>query len=214
VAADDGYLNQPNASAIVSAESGLGAFSLASSGDSAVLVSLAPGSYTVQASPGPASLGDGTALVEVWDADVLTGVSTSTLVANFSALGVVGQGPGALTLGFVIGGSGAQEIYLHGVGPELAQFGILDAASAVGINLYDAFGNLLATGSGFAAASDAGQLQSASSSLGDISLSNSNDSAVLVSLMPGAYTVNIAPGSGVAGSVALIEGYDADALAH
>ena len=99
------------------------------------------------------------------------------------------------------------------MGPDLAQFGITGAASAVGINLFDAFGNLLATDSGFAGASDAGQLQSVSSSLGDISLSNSSDSAVLVSLAPGAYTVSIAPGTGVAGSVALLEGYDADALA-
>jgi hypothetical protein len=211
LASNDGYLNGSNSDAVASTAANLGAFSLSSAGDSAVLLTLAPGAYTVQGVPGANDSGDGTALVEVYDADVLTGGSGSTLVLNMAACGAVGQGQGSLCLGFVIAGDVPMDIFLHGVGPDLADFGVPNAASAVGLAVFDSSGDLIESNNGFSSSSDSGDLQATSADLDDISLSNPNDSAMILTLTPGAYSVIVTGGGSSAGSVALVEGFDLDA---
>jgi len=41
---------------------------------------------------------DGVMLAAVYDADLLTGVSTNVLIANFLACGAVGQGDGTISI--------------------------------------------------------------------------------------------------------------------
>jgi len=212
VASNNGYETAGNAADIENAASALGAFPLAQGGDSAILTTLAPGTYTLEASPASPGQADGVALAEVYDADLLTGASTSTLIANFSACGAIGQGDGALTLGFVIGGTSAENIYFHGLGPDLAAYGIPNPASAVGFSLYDGNGNLIESSSSPASGSDSVGLQSVASSVGDIAATNPSDSAMLVPLAPGAYSVVISDTSDPATDVALIEGYNVTSM--
>lgn len=214
VASNDGYLTGANSDTVAADATAVGAFPLTQAGDSALVLTLAPGSYSVQASPGASASTDGAALIEVYDADSVAGSGGSTLIANFSAIGAVGQGAGSLQLGFVLSGGSEQNILLQGVGPDLASYGIGNAAGAVGVAIYDGNGNFIQSNNGFMNAGDASTMQSLSASLTGMPLTDPSDSAMLVSLNPGSYTVTVSAPTAAPTSVALVQGYTVDSLAQ
>ena len=104
--------------------SAVGAFSFpALSRDAAALAALSPqisSSYTLRATSSAAN-DAGAVLSEIYD----RGNSDGRLV-NVSGRGLIGRGLNSLVLGFVISGTAPKTLLIRAVGPGLAQFGIMD----------------------------------------------------------------------------------------
>jgi len=225
-----GYLTDPQltllsgSSAVASASSWsssmsaafakVGAFSLpAGSHDAALLETLAPGPYTAQVVS--STTNSGVALAEVYDAD--SGAPTDRLI-NLSARAFVGTGTNILIGGFVIGGSTPQTVIIRGDGPSLSGFGLSGALSSTTLTLSDGTGTI-ATNSGWSAATTVGSAATGgivvqpltaalSAKVGAFALAaNSNDSAIVATLPPGAYTAQLS-GSGASTGVGLVEIYE------
>jgi hypothetical protein len=178
-----------------------GAFSLPSnSADSALLVSEADGAYTAQVDALSGSPGD--ALAEVYDADA--GTPTQHLL-NLSVRGSVATGPGILIGGFVITGNSSEKVLLRGIGPGLASFGLAGILASPQLTLLDSNGNVMATNKGWGG--DA-TLSAIFAQVGAFPLSPaSEDTAIVATLAPGNYTVQLAGVSDTTG-IGLLEIYE------
>ncbi len=193
-------------SAISSEDSAVGAFPFSnpSSHDSALLENLQSGSYTAQVA---GQSGDtGVALVEVYDATPEGALSqASPHLINISARVQVGSGDNILIAGFVIGGSTSETLLIRASGPALVPFGVPGTLPDPQLRLYSG-SSLLGTSNGWF-----GNLaiSNAASSVGGFAWNDptSHDSAILVTLPPGAYTAQVSGESGDTG-VALIELYE------
>jgi hypothetical protein len=179
----------------------LGAFALpVGSANAALLPSLPAGSYTaiVEGAGGTT----GIALAEIYDADA--GNATGRLV-SLSARGNTGPGANVLTGGFAISGAGAETVLLRGIGPALANFGVPGVVARPVLTLFNSAGIPLATNSGWGGGADlAGifrQVQAFDLPAG------SADAAMVVTLAPDDYTVQVAGAGGTSG-VALVEIYE------
>jgi glycogen operon protein len=191
---------------IASAASAVGAFPWASSSshDSALLESSPAGAYTAQIAG--QSNDTGVALAEVYDATPAgTYTPADPRLVNISARVQVGSGGNILIAGFVIGGSTAETILVRASGPALAAFGVAGPLSDPQLKLYSG-STLLGSNDGWGG--DA-EIVRAAASVGAFQWSNplSNDSAILVTLSPGAYTAQVSGASGDSG-VALVEVYE------
>ena len=172
----------------------LGAFALpAGSVDAAVVVSLAPGNYSVQV--GDDSARGGSVLTEIYTAE---SVATATLV-NLAARAPVAAGR-PLIGGFVVTGDAGtvQRLLLRGVGPGLAKFGVAGALADPVIKVYNSAGALVASNDNWSGADIA--------ALAPFALdAASKDAALVYSFTPGAYTLEVST-TGTAGE-ALAEIY-------
>ncbi len=169
-----------------------------SSFESALVVTLSPGSYTALVTPSAGS-GSGVGLVEVYELD---GAGSATAV-NVSTRGFVGTGENVLIGGFVIGGSTSRRIVIRALGPTLASAGVSGALANPSLQLNNAAGVQIAANDNWAADPNAALL----TSLG-LAPGNSAEAATVVTLAPGAYTV-IVRGVNSGTGVALVEVYDA-----
>lgn len=130
---------------------------------------------------------------------------------NVSARGTTGSADGAVTDGFVIGGSGSDSLLLRGVGPSLAAFGLSNAISAAQLVLFNGQQQQVASNDGWMNNPDSGSaVASLSAALGAFPLSSTLDAATMLALQAGDYTVEVTDPSNVPG-VALAEVYDASA---
>jgi YVTN family beta-propeller protein len=183
----------------------VGAFALIpGSGDSAVKVALPAGTYTAQVGGGTGFPGDpsGLALAEVYLADA--GSPASQLV-NISSRAYVVPGSSILIAGFVISGSTSESVLIRASGPALAPFGVVNPLPDPQLQLFDANQRLVASNAGWAGLP---QIAAAASKVGAFPWDDpsSADSAILVTLPPGAYTAQITPLAGDQGN-ALVEVY-------
>jgi len=181
----------------------VGAFPLASeSADGALIANLSAGSYTVQLSGVNSTTG--VALAEVYEAS-----STGTArLANISTRAMVGTGGNILIPGIYISGSGQETLLIRADGPALTQYGVSGVLAQPTLSVYNSAGTMVASNTGWGKGSDAGQIASVSASVGAFALAaGSADCALIISLQPGSYTIQI---SGVGGStgVALAEVYE------
>jgi hypothetical protein len=200
LATNTGWGTASNAPAIANASASVGAFPLVSgSADSALLLNLAPGAYTMQISGVGESTG--VALGEVYEVG-----SSATGIINLSSRGQVGTA-GPLINGLVITGTAPQQVLVRGDGPALAAFGVTNPLAAPVLQLFDSGGNLVASNTGWSSNSNAAQVAAAAATVGAFALiPGSGDSALLVTLQPGDYTVVVSGAAGAAG-VALAETY-------
>ena len=177
-----------------------GAFPLATGhADSAVLVSLAPGNYSLQVLDSRSTNG-GVALAEIYD---VAGGSASRL-ANASSRSSLTAADGVLISGFVITGTTNGSLLVRGVGPALTQFGVTGALADPIVSLYDGNGRMVANNDNWSATS----LVSSASSVGAFALvAGSKDAALTVTLTPGAYTAQVSGATGTTGG-ALLEIYE------
>ena len=177
-----------------------GAFPLATGhADSAVLVSLAPGNYSIQVLDSRSTNG-GVALAEIYD---VAGGSASRL-ANASSRSSLTAADGVLISGFVITGTTNGSLLVRGVGPALTQFGVTGALADPIVSLYDGTGRMVANNDNWSATS----LVSSASSVGAFALvAGSKDAALTVTLTPGAYTAQVSGATGSTGG-ALLEIYE------
>ncbi|HZZ19384.1 MAG TPA: matrixin family metalloprotease [Opitutaceae bacterium] len=202
IANNTGWSTSSNATQIAAAAKTAGAFAFpANSPDSAILISLSPGAYTFNISG--ANGGTGVALAELYELNT----QDPNLMINISARINAGTGSNTLIAGFVIQGSQSAHLLIRGDGPTLAQFGVTGVLAQPVLTVFDSNQHQVATNTGWSTNSNASAVASAASSAGAFALPMANaDSALLLSLPPGAYTAQVTGANGTTG-VALVEVY-------
>lgn len=125
-------------------------------------------------------------------------------ITNLSTRGYVGSGDQVMIAGFIISGTAPKQVVLRGIGPSLGQFGIQQPLANPKLQLF--------SGSTVIRENDNWQDDSRASELKGLNLapSDPSESALLMTLNPGAYTV-IVSGVNNATGVALVEAYEMDA---
>ena len=172
----------------------VGAFALPAGSRDAALVATIDGGRTVQvvgASPG-------TVLVEAYDA----GAGDSPRLVNVSARNRVNGSSEPLIAGFTVVGNAPRTILIRGVGPTLASFGVLGALSDPRLELYSGATKINENDTW------ATSLSTTFGAVGAFALiPGGRDAALLVTLAPGGYTVQVSGVGGATGD-ALIELYE------
>ncbi len=204
IATNTGWNTPANGTAIAAAAVSVGAFPFATtSADSALLLTLDPGTYTAQIAG--ASGTTGLAIIEAYDLEPLS-VETSRTI-NVSTRGVVGSGADKMIAGFVINGSAARRVLIRAVGPTLGDFGVPGTIAEPQLELYTGRGLLQSSAGAWGLQSNADEIRSAAAVVNAFKLADgSKDSAMVVTLLPGAWTVQAGGPEGTTG-VALIEVY-------
>jgi sugar lactone lactonase YvrE len=203
IASNTGWSNNPDTAEIVRVAQAVGAFALdPGTPDCALIVSLSAGAYTVQVS-GLNGL-TGVALAEVYEV-----ASTGTRLINISTRAQVGTGSDIIIAGFVIGGSGTEQLLVRGDGPSLAQFNLTGLLALPSLGVFDGSGKLLSSNTGWGTNVDPVQITTVGKSVGAFALQAGDaDSAEVISLSPGAYTLQVSGVNNGTG-VALAEVYEA-----
>jgi uncharacterized delta-60 repeat protein len=205
IAENNGWGTILSLTELQSATTRVGAFSLpAGSKDSALLVTLDPGSYTIQASD---PSGSGIALCEIYDASPTATTDAQRLI-NLSTRGRVGSGDDALIGGFAITGNTPKQLLIRGIGNGLAGLGVTDAVPNTLLRIYQN-SVLVLENDDWDATPDRGQLVlDGSRAVGAFPLvAGSKDAAVVTSLAPGAYTAVVST-NGASVGVGLLEIYE------
>jgi hypothetical protein len=193
------------AAGINDASRSVGAFELqASDSDAALLVTLDPGSYTVQLGSADGSSGIG--LVEIYDAESGAPDQRATRLINLSSRGQVGLDERGLIAGFVVEGTEPRRVLVRAVGPTLAEYGVNGILADPHLSV--ARGTVgLADNTVWSSGNSAGALEAAMLEAGAFPLPRgSRDAALLLTLEPGIYTARATSAGGTSG-VALVEVY-------
>jgi phospholipase/lecithinase/hemolysin len=163
--------------------------------ESAIVATLAPGSYTAILSGNNGGTGNG--LVEVYDLDT----TVNSTLANASTRGFVQTGDNVLIAGFIVGTGESDTIVVRAIGPSLADMGVADPLLDPTLDLYDANGVILL--------SDDNWRDSQETLIQSTGLTPTNDaeSAIIKSLAPGNYTA-VVRGKDDTTGVALVEVYN------
>ncbi len=191
---------------LIDAFDAVGAFPLNSASlDTALDISLpVPGSasYTVSVSSG--SGGPGTGLFEIYDAD---NSAPSIRLDNISARALVGTGANVLLSGFVIGGSTSETVLIRAIGPGLAtSFQLPGALAQPVLTVYSGSTPIYSN----TVWNNDPTITSVSATAGAFPLQpGSQDSVLLVTLPPGAYTAEVNGASGTTG-LAIVELYEVE----
>ena len=168
--------------------------------ESALLVTLNPGSYTAiikSYSDAQQAAQSGVALFEVYDLR-----KSSSRLGNVSTRGQVGTGDNILIGGVIVGGSSSKPVVVRALGPTLTQFGVTGVLADPRLELRDGNGNLIE------ANNDWQQSPEAATVIADgRAPSNAKESAMAPTLSPGNYTALVS-GVGGATGTGLIEVYD------
>jgi hypothetical protein len=177
-----------------------GAFALfPNSADSALAQTVSAGTYTAQVSGAGGT--SGIALVEVFDGQP----SSPAKITNLSVRGMAGSGANALVAGFVVSGGSNENLLVRGIGPSLGGFGVTGAIASTQITVFDSQGRTVASNSGWSPSSTPPSLFSA---VGAFALAQgSGDSALVLSVPAGSYTVQLTGASGEKG-IGLVELYE------
>lgn len=142
---------------------------------------------------------------------------------NISTLARLSSTNDSIVSGFVISGTKARTVLVRAIGPTLAQFGVGDVLPSPQLTVFQS-GRVLATNDGWATASPGSnallsapvdpaatvaKLSAAFDRTGAFRLldPSSHDAAVLLTLSPGAYTIQVKSGTDATGA-ALLEVYD------
>jgi hypothetical protein len=197
---NNGWETGRDAAKLPSYSKSVGAFPLTGgSKDSALADQLAAGSYTVQITTPTDQSGIG--LAELYELD------TNGRTVNLSTRARVRTGDGVLIGGFVVQGPAYKRMLIRAVGPTLAGFGVTSALADPILTVYSGQ-TVVATNDKWESTENAVAIVSASKSVGAFTLSaNSEDAAMLITLPPGAYTVEV-KGKADTEGIALLEIYE------
>jgi sugar lactone lactonase YvrE len=173
--------------------------------ESALRITLPAGNYTavVKGVGDPTFVGGfqpgltGIGLVEVYDLQ-----QSGNRAGNIATRGTVLSGQNVMIAGCIIGGGQAKEIIARGIGPSLRDFGVNDALGNPRLQLFNSNGSQLAENDDWEQGPDASTIQNRGFAPG-----SQLESALLATLIPGAYTVIESPAPQDSG-VGLIEIYD------
>jgi len=151
--------------------------------ESAIVVTLDPGSYTAIVSGN--ENGTGVALVEIYD---LSAGATAKL-GNISTRGFVGTGTDIIIAGFILGnGTSPDLIVARGIGPSLANSGLSGVLPDPTLELRDSNGAVLFSNNNW----QDDPTQAAIITAVGLAPSNNLESAIAAPLPPGAYTALLA----------------------
>ena len=179
-----------------------GTFALpANSADTALFQSLPAGTYYSALISG-ANGTTGIALAEVYDLDPGT---PATRLTSISARAYSGTGSSVLIAGFIIEGAGTEVLLIRGIGPTLTQYGVSGVLASTQLTLFNGASQAIGSNSGWGGGS---ALAAAFAQYGLFPLpANSTDSAMIVTLSPGLYTVQLSGANNTSG-IGLIEVYE------
>ncbi len=203
--------------AVAAAFTAVGAFPLpTASTDAAILTNLGAGNYSA-AVTAPKGQG-GVALIEVYDAD--SGTPAGELI-NISTRALVGsEVANTLIAGFAIRGTTSDTVLIRGVGPSLGTlFGMRRALGASHVSVYDSKGVEIAANATWGKSGKGGDnddrdedkeddIDDASDRVGAWKFPRgSTDSALLLTLAPGVYSVHVT-GVRSATGIAMVEVFE------
>jgi len=186
IASNDNWQSASNAAAVTA--TGLAP---ANSLESAILTSLNPGAYTAIVSG--VSSGTGVAIIEVYEID-----QPQNPVINISTRGQVQTGDNVMIGGFIIQGSASQTVLIRAVGPNLANYGVTGVLANPKLDLYSGQ-TVIASNDNWQTAGNA-----AAVSASGLAPANPLESAILITLQPGAYTAIVSGSDGGSG-VGMVE---------
>jgi hypothetical protein len=196
-----------NEAAVSQADTAAGAFAYpVGSADSALVGTFAPGSYTAMVTGTGTSTG--VALVEIYDLDAYSPFSAKKLV-NISTRGNVGSGADVLIGGFNIDGVAPKRLLIRGAGPSLSAFNVSGPLATPFLQLINtATQTVIRENYSWQTGNDSGLVTAAEQSTGAFAFPDgSADSAMLIVLPPGSYTV-VLSGAKSATGAALVEIYE------
>lgn len=204
LAANDDWSNFADQSLLENTRVAVGAFPLDPvSSDAALVVTVDSGPYTLPTTGVDGS--SGVVLVELYDSGPI-GRERSRLV-NLSANSFVGTGSDILIPGFVIQGVVARTVLVRAVGPTLGEFGVAGALENPELRLF-AGSHELASNDDWSTGGQKAAIEAAAGRVGAFALGDGSlDAALLITLNPGAYTVQVA-GVGETTGVGLVEVYE------
>jgi hypothetical protein len=193
-----GWENSPDAAALPALTRSVGAFPLAAgSPDSARIAQLPAGGYTVHVASLNGKTGVG--LAELYPYD------ENGRPLNLSIRARVRTGEGTIIGGFVLRGPAYKRMLIRAVGPTLGDFGVSGALANPVVTVYS--GQTTVVTNDDWSSSGAALVAAAAASVGAFPLAEgSRDSGLLVTLPPGAYTVEVSGKNNTEG-VALLEIY-------
>jgi hypothetical protein len=179
----------------------VGAFALPpGSRDAVVVPALDPAAYTATVSSADGS--GGVALVEAYDA---AWDAPGAQLVNLSTRGHVAVGNGMIP-GLVVRGQGELRLLVRAVGPGLAQFGVPNVLARPTLAVFSGQ-TMIRANTGWTTDGWKGDIAGAARLTGAFPLAdNSSDSAALLTLVEGNYTLQVTGAAGTTGEV-LIEVY-------
>ena len=191
-----------------------GAFTLAEDSlDAAHVTELDPGVYTMRVVNNSEA---GITLAEIYDASENPNSQYQRLV-NISSRGRVVGGQGVLVGGFIVTGNSPKRVLVRGVGPGLADYGVVGALADPLLKVYNAQEEVVAsnddwqtplpTFEGQRTATGA-EIETTNATVGAFALQDgSADAGLVITLEPGLYTVGLSSADQSDGT-ALIEVYE------
>jgi hypothetical protein len=188
----------------------VGAFPLAAGSRDAVIDrSLTGGSYTAVVTD--TSNRAGLALVEIYDADPVNTAASSSFprLINTSIRSQVSTGDGILIPGLVIGAGAPKTLLIRAIGPTLGDrpFNVPGTLARPVVTLFSG-SHIVATNTAWHTAANAAQIRAATPQVGAFALpEGSADSALLLSLPSGPYTIQVSGAADTTGTV-LVEVYE------
>ncbi len=153
--------------------------------ESAILVLLNPGAYTAVVSG--VGGGTGVGIVEVFEVD-----QPEMPLTNISTRGRVLAGDDVMIGGFIIQGHTSKTVLIRARGPSMIPAGVTDALANPQVTLVDSAQTIIASNDNWGDATNAAAITATG-----LAPTNALESAILVTLQPGAYTVVV---SGVGGT--------------
>jgi hypothetical protein len=186
IAFNDNWGQSANSAAI--AESGVAP---ANASEPAILMDLAPGSYTAVLSG--ANQTTGLAVVEIYDLDS----GADSKLANISTRVLVQAGDAALIGGLIVIGQSAADVIVRAIGPSLTVPGAMVDPT---LELRDASGALVASNDNWRSTQEAIIAETG------VAPTRDAESAIVTSLAPGSYTAIVRGANGTTG-VAVVEVY-------
>jgi hypothetical protein len=137
---------------------------------------------------------------------ILVSNTVPTVFGNVSTRGYVSSNETFIG-GFVIEGSSPRTVLIRADGPTLSTFSVPNSLPDPVLTVYDSKGNVIATNTGWTTNSSPTTISNAAQNVGAFALPNpSADSALLLTLQPGAYTAQVTSAKGNSG-IALFEAY-------
>ena len=138
------------------------------------------------------------------------GITQNTRLANLSVRSPAGSGANTLVVGFAINGNSPKPILVRAIGPTLASFGLPGAMPDPVLTIYR--GSAPIDGNdNWGSSTRADDIVAKAALVGAFPLDRaSRDAAILINLLPGAYTAQISAAGASTSGVALLETYDID----
>jgi hypothetical protein len=163
--------------------------------EAAIRLTLTPGAYTAVMHDETDATGVG--LIEIYDVSSTAGA----VLSNLSTRGLVGTGDDVMIGGMILDeSSGYGQVMLRALGPSLATAGLTNVLGDPVLELHNANGDIMGANDNW---EDSQLLDIAATSLAP---PNPQESALLIWLLPGAYTAIVRGNNGGTG-IGLLEAY-------